>query len=323
MSDLESGQANLSSALEVIAPGLLTTLQDLGRPTGRNYGIPPGGALDRFAHVAANQLVQNPPGAATLEITLQGPRLHFQTSALIAITGADLRPMLDNQPIPLWMSVFGRAGQTLEFGPALISDDTSKRKSWGGRAYLAIHGGFDAPLFLGSRSTYLRAKLGGYAGQGRALKAKDILKSGPIEIRQFPEAAGRLLPPEQRPAYGRAVAVRVVPGPFQENFNPAAWQSLLNATYTLSHQSDRMGFRLDGPPLAHVSPTLAEIAACGAVYGAIQVPANGQPIILMADHQVTGGYPIIGTVLSADLPLLAQLLPGDEVRFLALTSGIA
>jgi antagonist of KipI len=303
--------------IEVLEPGLSTTLQDLGRPGGRRYGVPPGGALDRFAHVAANKLVQNPPGAATLEITLQGPRLLFLTSALIAVTGADLRPFLNGRPIPGWMSVFVRAGQILEFqAPLAFAKNTGGGgRAWGGRAYLAIHGGFEAPLALDSRSTYLRAKLGGYKGLGRALQAGDVLKSVPGHLRHFPEAAGRAFPAEQRPAYGRRVTARVVPGPYQEHFDDHTYQTLFNETYTLAPQSDRMGFRLEGPPLLHRQPELAEIAACGAVFGAIQVPANGQPIVLMADHQVTGGYPIIGTVLSADLPLLAQLLPGDEVQF--------
>ncbi len=304
--------------IEVLEGGLSTTFQDFGRPSGRNYGVPPSGALDRFAHSAANQLVQNPSGAATLEITLQGPRLLFQTSALISVTGADLKPTLNDRPMPTWMSVFVRAGQILEFSGRYSSptNEQDKTQAWGGRAYLALHGGFEAPLTLGSRSTYLRARLGGYQGLGRAIQVGDRLLSGLPDLGHLPEAAGRLFPPEKRPAYARQVSVRVWPGPYQEHFDDRAYQTLFSSTYRLSAQSDRMGFRLDGPALLHRLPQLTEIAACGATYGAIQVPANGQPIVLMADHQVTGGYPIIATVLSADLPLLAQLLPGDKVRFI-------
>jgi antagonist of KipI len=134
-------------------------------------------------------------------------------------------------------------------------------------------------------------------------------------LRSFAEAAGRLFPAKRRPAYSPSVTVRLQPGPYQENFQPEAYTNLFSQPYSLTTDADRMGFRLQGKPLRHLSAELAEIPACGAVFGAVQVPANGQPIILMADHQVTGGYPIIGTVLSADLPLVAQLLPGNQVRF--------
>lgn len=300
--------------IEVVEPGLQTTLQDLGRSSGRRYGLPPGGALDRFAHKAANELVGNAPTEATLEITLQGPRLFFNTPALISLTGADLGPLLNERPVPMWMSLFVRSGQVLSFTPRRLTPGSGTK--WGGRAYLAVHGGFEAPLNLESRSTYLRAKVGGLKGEGRALRPGDLLFSNPPRLRSFTEAAGRLFPVKNRPAYGRKVTVRLLPGPYQENFQPSAYTNLFGQPYRVTNDADRMGFRLEGPVLAHVSPEMAEIPACGAVFGAIQVPANGQPIILMADHQVTGGYPIIGTALSADLPLVAQLLPGDEIRFL-------
>lgn len=301
--------------LEVLEPGLQTTLQDLGRPVGRRYGLPPGGALDRFAHRAANDLTGNAPDEATLEITLQGPRLLFHTPALISLTGADLGPLLNDRPVPLWMSVFVRAGQVLAFTPRTLKPG-QPGSQWGGRAYLAVHGGFAAPASLGSRSTYLRARFGGLNGEGRTLQPGDLLTANPPRLRSFAEAAGRLFQANRRPAYGSAVTVRVQPGPYQENFWAEAYTNLFGQPYNVTTDADRMGFRLQGKPLRHLSPELAEIPACGAVFGAIQVPANGQPIILMADHQVTGGYPIIGTVLSADLPLVAQLLPGDEIRFI-------
>ncbi len=303
--------------IEVLEPGLQTTFQDLGRSSGRRYGIPPGGVMDPFAHRAANELVRNTPTEATLEITLQGPRLLFTTPALISLTGADLGPLLNDRPVPLWMSVFVRAGQVLSFTPRTIKPGlTSSAGKWGGRAYLAVHGGFEAPQSLDSRSTYLRAKYSGIKGEGRTLQPGDVLLANPPQLRSFAEAAGRLFPANRRPAYGHAVAVRVQPGPYQEHFQPEAYLNLFDQPYKVTNDADRMGFRLEGAPLPHVSPELAEIPACGAVFGVIQVPANGQPIILMADHQVTGGYPIIGAVLSADLPLLAQLLPGDEIRFI-------
>lgn len=300
--------------ISLLEPGLQTTLQDLGRSSGRRYGLPPGGALDRFAHKAANELVGNAASEATLEITLQGPHLLFNSPALISLTGADLGPLLNDRPVPMWMSLFVRAGQVLSFTPRTLTPGTGAK--WGGRAYLAVHGGFEAPLSLESRATYLRAKFGGIKGEGRVLQPGDLLFSNPPRLRSFAEAAGRLFPAQKRPTYSRSVAVQIQPGPYQENFQLAAYANLFGQPYRVTNDADRMGFRLEGPVLRHISPEMAEIPACGAVFGAIQVPANGQPIILMADHQVTGGYPIIGTVLSSDLPLVAQLLPGDEIRFL-------
>ncbi len=297
--------------VEVLEGGLLTTLQDLGRSAGRRYGLPPGGALDQAAHAAANTLVQNSPDAATLEITLQGPRLLFHNPVLIALTGANLGPTLNERPVPMWMSVFVRPGQILDFGSG-----AGANREWGGRAYLGVHGGWAGPLVLGSRSTFLKAGLGGYEGLGRSLQAGDRLRANAPHLRSLPSAAGRLFPPGQRLPYSRQVAVRVVPGPYQEHFRPEAYDALFSSIYQVSDEFDRMGMRLRGPVLTHRGPDLAQIPACGAVFGAIQVPANGQPIVLMADHQVTGGYPIIGTVLSVDLPLLAQLTPGDEVRMI-------
>jgi antagonist of KipI len=305
----------VQSRISVLDGGLQTTVQDLGRTSGRRYGIPPGGALDRAAHLAANKLVKNQPQAATLEFTLRGPRLLFETPALIAITGADYGPVLNNRPVPMWMSLFVRAGQILEFAKPV---QVGGKRRWGRASYLALHGGLAGPRWLESRATYLKANLSGYQGQGRPLGNGDVLESGAdfgVLLRHLPEGAGRALPEKERPSYGGEVRVRVIRGPYEENFSEAAYQNLFSGQFTLSDQSDRMGYRLAGPPLPHRRPELADIASCAAVFGAIQVPSNGQPIVLMADHQVTGGYPIIATVLSADLPLLAQLLPGGTVSF--------
>ncbi|NWJ97758.1 MAG: biotin-dependent carboxyltransferase [Chloroflexi bacterium] len=304
--------------LSVLEGGLQTTLQDLGRTTGRRYGIPPGGALDRAAHLAANRLVLNQPQAATLEITLQGPRLLFETSALIAITGADFGPMLDGRPIPMWLSVFVRAGQTLEWSGDSIPRMVEPKRNWGRVCYLSLHGGFAGPQLLGSRATYLKAKLSGYNGLGRVLQTGDTLNNTDEVLRPFrhlAEGAGRTFPEVERPAYREVVKLGLIPGPYEENFSEEAYHLLFSESFTLLQASDRMGFRLKGPLLPHRSPELAEIASCATVFGAVQVPLDGQPIVLMADHQVTGGYPITGTIISSDLPLLAQLLPGGKVSF--------
>ncbi len=293
--------------VQVIEAGIFTALQDMGRTSGQPYGVPPGGALDRAAHRAANQLVGNKATAATLEITLQGPSLLFENNALVSLTGTNFRAFVDGRAMPEWVSLFVRAGQLLEI------------KGGGGRlGYLAIHGGWDAQVIMGSRATYTRAKLSGYKGEGRALRVEDILTIATdyLEpLRQLPEGAGKFYPEKQKPKYGAEVTVRVVPGPHTENFSAEANQYFYNTPYKLSEQSDRMGYRFQGAALSYRRPDLAEIAACGTIFGTIQVPPDGQPIILMADHQLTGGYPIIGVVLSDDLPLVAQLLPGQKLRF--------
>ena len=292
--------------IEVVKPGPFTSLQDLGRSGGRRYGIGPGGAFDRPAHRAANELVANPPTAASLEVTLQGLRLRFLAAHLIAVTGAEIELYLDGQPCPTWTAVLMESGQTLDF----------KRRVRGARAYLAVHGGFEAPLVLGSRSTYVGAALGGYDGLGRTLRAGDRLTVGPPTLSNLASATGKSWPSDQRPALSHSVSVRVTPGPFEDCFEPLAFERLYGQPYSVSPASDRMGTRLIGPePLPRLSR--AELLPYGAVWGNIQVPPDGQPIVLGADHQVTGGYPVIATVSQADLPLLAQLLPGDTVSFSA------
>ncbi|MEI7555033.1 biotin-dependent carboxyltransferase family protein [Candidatus Chlorohelix sp.] len=287
--------------------GIFSTLQDLGRTSGKPYGVTPGGALDRFAHRAANELVGNKPHAATLEMTLRGATLRFEQKALIAITGSDFKPRLNKRPIPMWHSVFVRAGQTLDFAGAE-----------GRLAYLAVHGGWDAPLLMGSRSTNVHARFGGYAGLGRTLNASDILTNANDylkPVQHLAGAAGHSYSQDLRPHYGKEVIAHIVPGPYLEHFALDSLELLCQASYEISSESERMGYRLKGERALYRGEEWAEIAVCGTVFGTIQVPPDGQPIILMADHQVTGGYPIIGVVAETDLPLIAQLLPGQKVRF--------
>jgi KipI family sensor histidine kinase inhibitor len=290
------------AAIEVVAPGLLTAVQDLGRWGYAAYGVPTAGAMDPFAARAANALVGNPPDAAVLEITLTGPVLRFLRASLVAVTGADLAPQLNGRELPGWTACWVPAGGVLRFG----------WRRAGLRAYLAVAGGLAVPPVLGSRATYLRGGFGGH--EGRALRAGDRLPVGPAPPAAA-SLAGRTLPPARRPVYRRAPEVRVVLGPHAERFTPAGLGTFLHATYTVAAASDRMGYRLEGPPLARHEP--ADILSAGMPLGGIQVPGDGQPIILLADHQTHGGYPLVATVAWADLPLLAQLAPGDTIRFRA------
>ncbi len=310
------------AAVEVIRPGLLTSVQDLGRWGYARYGVPTAGAMDSFAAMAANRLVGNADGAAVLEITLAGPALRFPRGGRIAVAGADLAPQLDSAELAGWTAHEAPAGAVLRFG----------RRRAGLRAYLAIAGGIDVPAVLGSRSTYLPGGFGGHAG--RALQAGDVLGVGSAGAdaapawgagqargvareppSPAPATAERMLPTGSRPAYGRDAVIRVVLGPHVDRFSPAGRATLLGAGYRVGPASDRMGYRLHGPRLERREP--ADILSVGMPLGGIQVPADGQPIVLLADHQTHGGYPLIATVIRADLPLVAQLAPGEAVNFRA------
>jgi antagonist of KipI len=285
--------------IEVLDGGMLTTVQDLGRYGYQRYGVPVSGALDPFALRAGNRLVGNADGAAGLEITMIGPRLRFLAPAVIAITGADLDPRLDDQGVPMWQSVAVKEGATLTFGDARD----------GVRAYVSVAGGIDVPLVLGSRSTYTRSKLGGV--EGRPIMAGDRLPG--VAATEVDRPHTRRLPRHLVPAYGSRHALRVVLGPQDDAFSEEGLRTFLSSTFQVSEQSDRIGYRLKGPKIAHKAGP--DIISDGIPFGAVQVPADGQPIVLLADRGTTGGYTKIATVVSADLPRLAQAMPGDEVAF--------
>lgn len=292
----------------VVRPGLLTTVQDLGRYGFRRFGMPVSGAMDSFALRVGNRLVGNPDGAAALELTVQGSELQFETEAVIAVTGADLSAKLNGEPVPLWTALRVARGATLRFG--------ERRR--GARAYLAVAGGIEVPLVLGSRATHLSSQTGGFAG--RALAKGEQVVGGPPP----PGAAtriGQAVPTSMLPPYSSAPTVRVILGPQEEWFADEAIATLGGGRYTVTPQSDRMGYRLIGPPLVHVRST--EMVSDATPPGALQVPPNRQPILLMADGQTTGGYPKIAVVISADLPLAAQLLPGDTISFAIIKVGEA
>jgi antagonist of KipI len=291
----------VSPSLQVEKPGLLTTVQDLGRPNAIVAGVQAGGAMDRFAHSAANLLVGNEPGLATLECTLRGPTLIAEQACLIAITGADLDARVNGAPAPTWTSLLLGPGDRLTFA--------GRRQ--GARMYIAVAGGFEADRWLGSLSTNLMAGRGGM--HGRPLRAGAQLTLA--EEARKPAVAGRRVPEQLRPAYGDHT-LHAVAGPHLKRLDSESRHVLFQAAYKVSGDSDRMGYRLEGPRLALTGEQLLSFAL---VAGAVQVPPSGQPILLMADHQTAGGYPVVATVVSASLPIAAQLLPGDELRLEAIT----
>jgi antagonist of KipI len=287
--------------IEVIKPGMFTTVQDLGRPDYQRFGIPASGAMDTFSLRVANLLVGNRESEAAIECTLVGPQLKFLHEGIIALTGADLSFTLNGQPLALWKTIRVAPGDILQSGSA----------RHGCRAYMAVGGGLDVPLIMGSSSTFVRGGYGGF--QGRSLRAGDLLAANTATpVRQTP-MPGRIFPSKYRPDLYEDRPVRFIPGPQAESFMKASMDTLTSHPYILSNESDRMGFRLIGPELIHTSG--ADIISDYITMGSIQVPGDGQPIVLMSDCQVTGGYTKIGVVIGVDLPYLAQKKPGDSLFF--------
>jgi biotin-dependent carboxylase-like uncharacterized protein len=282
---------------KVIQPGPLTTIQDLGRYGCQKFGVPVSGALDNYALRIANLLAGNDEGEACLEITLMGPKLRLLRDTAIAVTGADLSPELNGEPLPMWQTVMVKLGD-------IISFDWPQK---GCRSYLAVAGGIDVPMVMKSRSTYVKSGIGGY--MGRPLRAGDLVASAqpPAEI---PEA--RMAPPGI-PQYRNRSQIRVILGPQDDHFTQKGIDTFLNSEYLVSPYADRTGYRLNGPSIEHTAG--ADIISDGIPLGAIQVPADGRPIILLADRLTTGGYPKIATVITVDISKLAQAKPGDKIRF--------
>jgi antagonist of KipI len=325
-----------AGALRVAHPGALVTVQDRGRPGRQGEGVPAGGAMDEVALRAANPLVGNAEGDAALEIALLGPTLAFDAPALVAVAGADLGAEVDGRALPPWRAARLPRGATLRFRGARA----------GCHAYLAIAGGVDVPAVLGGRGTLLRAALGGV--EGRALRRGDALRWGApsaLAARLAARLAASLgdgdavavapwgAGPSVRPAYApphRVASVRLIAGAHADALAPAARDALFGGgEFRVSPQSDRMGYRLDGPhgadgglpPLALAAPL--ELLSEGVAFGTVQLPPGGAPIVLMADRQTTGGYPRVGEVATVDLPVVAQLRPGDALRFRAVDVGEA
>ncbi len=286
------------SSTSVIRPGLLTTIQDLGRWGFQSQGVSVAGPMDLYSHRIANALVGNGADAATLEVTLLGPELEFDETRVIAVAGAEFELTLGGRRVPSNAACTATAGSRLTFG----------RRRRGTRAYLAVEGGFDLPPILGSRATHVTTAMGGL--EGRPLKAGDRVplgqKTSIVSVTRV-----RIVPPRQLPDHH--TVVRLLAGPQDDRFDPAALETLVAAPYTLGQRSDRMGFRLEGAPLMHARD--ANVISDATPMGSIQVPASGMPILLMADRQTTGGYPKIASVISADLKLAGQLGPGDTISF--------
>ena len=285
------------STILVQAPGLLTTVQDLGREGFGPSGVSPSGAADALSLRLGNRLVGNPEGAAGLEMTLLGGDFLFQQGAAIALTGSDFGATLDGAPVQRYESLEIQPGQALKFGST---------KS-GARCYLSVRGGIDVPLLLGSASTHLLSSLGGF--QGRALRKGDVLNVGAatgshcrrtLSVKALAELAPRKI-------------LRVTAGPQTEAFASAVLEAFYSGVYGVSEESNRMGIRLHGTSVAQASG--GDMITEGVSLGAVQIPSGGQPIILFVEQQTTGGYPKIANVISADLPSLGQLRPRDEIRF--------
>jgi antagonist of KipI len=292
----------VSGHFSVIKPGLLTSVQDLGRWGTQSRGVPVAGPMDPFAHRIANALVGNDPLAALLEITLTGPEIELEDERLIAVAGASFDLTLDGRPVPHGTPFIAGAASHLRFG--------ERRR--GSRAYLAIAGGIDVPVELGSRATHLVSRMGGF--KGRALAARDRLPLGDVGQRIRLRADSNTAPtPLATTVVDHHARLRVLPGPQRERFVDDALDTLQSASYTVATDSDRMGFRLKGLPILRKPET--EIISDATPLGVLQVPASGQPMLLMADRQTTGGYPKIATVITADMPLAGQLAPGDTVAF--------
>ncbi len=282
--------------------GLLTTVQDLGRTGYQSLGVPVSGVMDARSAKLANILVNNAESEAVLEVTVMGPKLMFTAQCTLAITGGHLSPQKNAQPLQMYKAHTFMAGDTLSFGA---------QKS-GCRAYIAFAGGLAIPAVMESCSTYLKAAMGGF--EGRALQQGDTL-SFKNATQEVPYLESRALMPEDFSQ--KQKVVRVIMGPQDDLFTQKGLDTFLQSTYALTAQCDRMGYRLEGEAIEHVKN--GDIISDGISMGAIQVPSEGQPIILMADRQTTGGYTKIAHVITVDLPLVAQGKYGDSLRFQAIS----
>jgi antagonist of KipI len=300
--------------IKVLEQGLSTTVQDLGRIGFQQYGVVVGGVMDEVAAKIANILIGNNEDDAVVEMTLIGPTLIFQQDTLISLCGADLSASIGGEPVPLWKPIFVKEGSILRFG----------RPQQGCRTYLAVDGGFDVPLVMGSRSTYVRGRIGGY--QGRALQKGDVLNYNPnrrhSDVAKFPlsqiwsgsfKTVNWTVSSLIKPVYKKDPQIRFMKGPHFDLFTDRSLREFLSEKYKVTPNSDRMGYRLSAKALKLINDV--DLLSEAVTMGTIQVPNDGQPIILMADRQTIGGYPKIGYVASVDFPVLSQVMPGEKLTF--------
>ena len=289
--------------IKILDAGLLTTVQDLGRYGFQRYGVSASGVMDEYSAKIANKLVGNKVGEAVLETTLKGVQIEFLQNTAVAITGGNCDVTLNGTKIELWQSYLVNRGDILKMGICRS----------GLRNYLAFSGGIDVPIIMNSKSTNLKAKVGGF--NGRKLMAGDILSVG-VGSLETPLTLNK----HYIPTYSKDIKVGVILGQQDDHFTEAGIKTFLNETYTVTQESDRMGIRLSsvsGATIEHKNG--ADIISDGITFGAIQVPGSGQPIVMMADRQTTGGYTKIGNVISSDLAKLAQATPGTKVKFVEYT----
>ncbi|WP_409289839.1 biotin-dependent carboxyltransferase family protein [Peribacillus sp. SCS-37] len=301
--------------ITILKPGLLTSVQDMGRYGYQKYGVIASGVMDQMAHRIANIMVGNRDNEPTLEITLLGPVIRFEKDCLISICGGDLSPTINSIPVRSWRTLFVKGGSELRFGRAVS----------GTRAYLAAAGGIAAEEVMDSKSTYLRAGIGGY--QGRALKPGDVIPFAPrghLSTAMMEELEGQTrdqpfaemdwsVTSNLIPLHRKDLPIRVIKGKQYDLFDKESKRKIFSEQFEVFPQSDRMGYRLKGPLLRLETPE--ELISEAVSFGSIQVPADGNPIVLLADRQTTGGYPKIGQIASVDLPLIAQAKPGDYITF--------
>ncbi|MFP3154247.1 biotin-dependent carboxyltransferase family protein [Lachnospiraceae bacterium ZAX-1] len=287
-------------SMKFLSPGLLTTVQDMGRFGGQQYGFSVSGVADPYSAQLANILLGNDRSEAVLEMTLMGPIIEFIGPCVIAVTGADMGALLNQKSFPLYQAVAVKNGDRISFPTAKI----------GCRTYLAVAGGFDVPLVLKSRSTNLKCAIGGF--KGRKLQAQDILALKNEAILMLPDMQARTLSEEQLTAKTDR-NIRIIPGPQEEYFTDEGLAAFYTQPYTVTPDNDRMGVKLDGTAIA--CHKTSDIISDGIPLGAVQIPSNGKPIIMLADRQTTGGYAKIGVVASVDIPRIAQAKAGDRLLF--------
>lgn len=280
----------------VNSQGLLTLIQDKGRIGYQKFGVPSSGVMDNYSYEIGNILVGNNGNEACLEVLMMGPEIIFDDESKIAITGADLGPMINDIKIDMWRSYIVKRGDRLSF-KGIFS---------GARSYICFEGGIDAKEVMNSKSTYTRARIGGI--EGRPIKVNDY-----INLNKRNNYQNRILDLEYIPEYKSDITLRVIKGPQDDMFEDSEFEKLTTSEYIVTNECDRMGYRLEGEEIKHIQG--ADIISDGISFGAIQIPGHGKPIIMMADRQTVGGYSKIANVCTVDLPKLAQAKPGDKVKF--------